>query len=273
MNKVHSFFICEEEYARDKLGIIKELAQKIFTDFMCINCQYVKRKEFKSFRSVQIHMIELGHCMMNPEYLSDFKRFYDYSGEYQRIVQKYELKQTQQSPQDSSKLKPSKTIAEDDEWEDVSEDENQSQAAKQTSKTQVKMLLSNHFKRNHLGELILPNNKLLGTKKYLKYYNQRFTNYEFQRNFYVRALENHKVINTNTDLMVYNNLEELKKIYKLTVVKEENKMKTLVKDQNRQFQKMDRFYSKKLLTSRVRKDRLHNFVLNKHYVDRNMCCS
>lgn len=38
---------------------------------------------------VQKHMITLGHCMMNPDFMEDFKHLYDFSKENQIIYDKY----------------------------------------------------------------------------------------------------------------------------------------------------------------------------------------
>lgn len=269
MNKEHSFFICEEEFVKNKEKLVKELAEKIFSDFTCIYCFYQKRKDFGSFRATQLHMLEVGHCMMNPSYLSDYKEFYDYSKEYQRLIEKYGSKHagTVDFVEDHSDR--------NDEWEDIEEESVEEKVGEEnvTSKKQVKDLINKQFRRNELGELVLPNNKILGTRKYLKYYQQHFTNYQYQRGFLIRALENGNIINPKTDLMVYNDLKGLKKIYQETIMKTENRLKTVTKEQNRLFEKQDRFYNKKLLKARTRKDRLHNFVFGKFYVDRNMCTS
>ena len=205
---------------------------------------------------------------MNPDYLSDFKKFYDYTSEYKRIMDKYNSKE-----EIIVKAEPQ---AEDEEWEDE-EDEDQEVEASQANETtgvpktkaQLKQLIKRQFVKNSIGELLLHDGRILGTKTYLAYYNQTFTNYAFQRAFYIKALESHNIINPETDLMLYNNLNGLKKIYNLTVWKIEAKLKKDVKQQSRQIQKMDQFYQKKLLFVRTRKDRMHNYVLNKHFKERN----
>ena len=268
MNKKHSFFICDEEFAKNKEGIVKEMAEKIFTDFTCIYCIYTKKKEYPSFRSVQMHMFETGHTLMNPEYLNDYARFYDYSIKYQEILEKYKNFQ----PHDFAiefNDDQSEEWEDEDKLEDITEEkENEPKVPK--TKNELKKFLKSKFTKNHLGELVLPNNKIIGTKRYLRYYNQYYTNNFFQRNFYIKALENRKVISDSNALMVYNDLAELKKIYKTTIFEEDNERKKLIKLQNKQIQLVDELYNKKLLKQRVRKDLRHNYTLNKFFKDRNM---
>ena len=69
MKLKHSFFICDEDNCTDKEKLVNKLAQKVQKDLECIFCDYYKHKTFKTFQDVQNHMVSLGHCMMNPDYL------------------------------------------------------------------------------------------------------------------------------------------------------------------------------------------------------------
>ena len=77
MKAEHSFFIPDIGNCIDVVGLLKKLANKIAKDLTCIYCEHTKSKTFKSFRDVQKHMKDLGHCMINPDFLSEYREFYD----------------------------------------------------------------------------------------------------------------------------------------------------------------------------------------------------
>lgn len=304
MKLKHSFFICDEDNCTDKEKLVQKLAQKVQKELECIYCDYYKHKSFKTFQDVQNHMVSLGHCMMNPDYLHDYDDFYDYSEENMRIIQKYlvdeeaakNLKNVMAVKVEHKDEKKEFDIKEEneDEWVEMSDDDqgHSQQRAKKTAKLPTvdgehivldgnlidpkkKYNLRQFFVRkvtvNHLGELVLPNNKVLGNKKYKVFYNQRFRDNQLEKQHLIRALENHKVINSSTELVLHSNIDELRALYKKTVaVQNEERFKNFKKfeeNKDKISQDYTRIYIKRMLKMNQR----HNRVLSKHYRDRNLC--
>ena len=276
MGLAHSFFVCDEDFVVDKEGLVRELAERVFGDLNCLHCFHHHKKEFASFRAVQVHMLEKGHTMMHPDFMEDFGRFYDFTPKYLEIERKY------RDAGSSAGSPPvmGKDADESGEWEDQEGQEGQegltrapADSPSSFSKNDLKRLLRSKFRKNHLGELVLPSGRLVGARKNLRYYKQHCSLNLFERQFYARALEAHRVVDSSGVLMLYNDLPELKRVYKLTVLKKENALKQATKAQNRQFEKADRQFN---VNSRRAKDRtlkLHNHVLTTHYKDRNLCTS
>ena len=67
MNKNHGFFISDEKYIRDRVGLIRFLAKKINENLVCIYCSSQSNREFKTAESVKKHMLDKGHCFMNVD--------------------------------------------------------------------------------------------------------------------------------------------------------------------------------------------------------------
>ena len=268
MNKEHSFFICDEDFAIDKEGLVRELAERIFNDLNCIHCFNSHKKEFPSFRSVQMHMVEKGHTMMHPDFMSEFGKFYDFTPKYIEVEQKYK-----HVGGDEHKAMAIGTDFDDSGECKTNNTNGGGESAVRFGKNDLKRLLRSKFRKNDLGELVLPNGKLIGARKNLRYYKQYCSNNAFQRQFFLRALETNKVVDPSTAMMAYNDLSELKRLYKMTVLKNENALKDVKKAQNRKFEKADHHF---MVNTRRTKDRtlkLHNHVLTTHYKDRNLCTS
>ncbi len=299
----HSFFICDEDNCTNKSELLKKLAQKVQKDLECIFCDFYKHKTFKTFQDVQNHMVSLGHCMMNPDYLHDYDDFYDYSEENMKIIQKYLVdeeaaknlknvvgfKVEHKEDNKDGKIKEEEN---EEEWEELSDEEGKPKK-RQGEKHQgvsedghiilngnlidpkKKHNLRQFFVRkvtiNHLGELVLPNNKVLGNKKYKVFYNQRFRDHELERQHLVRALENRKVISNGTELMLRSDIGELRALYKRTVAVQDlerhKNFKRFEETQDKIGQEYTRIYAKRMTRTLLR----HNRVLSKHYRDRNLC--
>ena len=312
MSLKHSFFICDEENCTDKQKLINLLATKSQKNLECIFCDYVKHRSFKNFQDVQKHMVDLGHCMMNPGYLHDYDDLYDYSEENMEYIKKYMVEGSEGGnandylefevvDEKGKKIRKPKTDDNEDEWVNISEEEeNEDQEVaegdlvikeeKQTEnftekngrikisgnlidpkkKYNLRKFMVRKARINHIGELILPNNKLLGTKKYRIYYNQRYRDNEFQRMHLIKALEARKIIDRSTDVMVRYDLQELRKIYNSTIAIDDKNRLDKTKKLNQQLQKEDQEYRRLFINRNLKKDKRHNLTLSKHYRDRNL---
>lgn len=76
--------------------------------------------------------------------------------------------------------------------------------------------------KTQIGELVLPNKKLIGNKEYAVYYNQTYpSNFLFNTEQLVRILEDKGVISTSDALVTYN-YQELRKMYLTTIHNEKH---------------------------------------------------
>eukprot|EP00968_Pinguiococcus_pyrenoidosus_P016595 scaffold1610_cov257-Pinguiococcus_pyrenoidosus.AAC.48 len=93
MRVEHGFFLPEEAYLVDRLGLLRYLHEKVKLGRMCLYCNgYGKRersngmcKVFASARAVQAHMRDKGHCMLCYEEgidLHEYEPFYDFTKSY-----------------------------------------------------------------------------------------------------------------------------------------------------------------------------------------------
>mmetsp|Transcript_155337 Transcript_155337/g.289807 ORF Transcript_155337/g.289807 Transcript_155337/m.289807 type:complete len:525 (+) Transcript_155337:74-1648(+) len=62
MEKTHSFFIPDQEYCTDVVGLLSYLGEKISAG-VCINCN----RRFPDLASVRRHMTDKGHCQIGSE--------------------------------------------------------------------------------------------------------------------------------------------------------------------------------------------------------------
>lgn len=279
MEMAHGFFLLEEDYLVDREGLLKEIVEQIFQDNACLYCQFVKKRDWGSWKAAQHHMLETGHCLLNPDFLSNYAKFYDYSKALEGAKAKY-------GGQAAGEVQ-----ADDDGWIDIDEEdeegdeltedkpkeEGQSAAAKEagrkvSSRSEWKSYLQKQFKKNALGELVMPDNRVLGVRKYRKYYEQPANNNPFQRDYFLKALRE-KIGDEETALMVHMDIKELKEAYQLRVLEEENALRMAHLREMRAVHQKNMHWERRLNRTRVRKDRMHNYTLNKHYVDRNMCTS
>lgn len=269
MEKEHGFFILEADFVKDKNGLLKEIVEQIFKDFGCLFCQFVKKKDWGSWRAAQTHMLEVGHCLMNPDYISYYSKHYDYSKALKDLKEKYGEHATADQAE-----------GEDEEWEDLDDQgvptkpqtsANGTQETDGATRQQWKQYTKKLFKKNEIGELVMPDGRTLGTRKYWLYYDQ-WLSHSFQRNFYTKALED-KLSPEEKEELATKSIVELKETYQNKVVELDERYRHHVRREFNKLQKMNQLYSYKLLRQRTRKDKRHNYTLNKHYVDRNMCTS
>ncbi len=303
MKLKHSFFICDEDNCTDKEKMIGKLAQKIQKDLECIFCDYYKHKNFKTFQDVQNHMTSLGHCMMNQDYLHDYDDFYDYSEENMKIIQKYIINENDVKGQKNvvgfkvehkDKTEGEKIEEEDEEWIELSEDETEKGQKRfkkrrdgekdengnvildgnlidPKKKHNLRQFFVKKVTINHLGELVLPNNKVLGNRKYKIYYNQRYRENYLEKQNLIKALQSRKVVSSSTDLVLRADITELRNLYNKTIAAEDQekfkKFKKFEESREKISQEYRRIWSKRQIKMNI----VHNRVLSTHYRDRNLC--
>ena len=81
MDSMHGFFIPEDRYLIDLEGLLEYLGFKVGAGCTCLWCD----KQFSSLHGVRLHMLYKQHCKINydQERASEFKEFYDYTGQEQ----------------------------------------------------------------------------------------------------------------------------------------------------------------------------------------------
>lgn len=87
MNKIHSFFLSEEQYCTDIRGILQHLGEKINQVYLCILCENKGCKLFTTGEAVKKHMISKGHCFMQSEIFDEYADFYDFTPQIEAAVE------------------------------------------------------------------------------------------------------------------------------------------------------------------------------------------
>jgi pre-60S factor REI1 len=84
MTRFHGFFLPEQEYLTDRLGLMKYLSDKICVGNMCIYCNG-RGRGFASGEAARKHMIDKSHCKVAYEAEEDvfeYSDFYDFTSSY-----------------------------------------------------------------------------------------------------------------------------------------------------------------------------------------------
>lgn len=76
MSSEHSFFIVREEECADKERLVAALAKTVVQKKKCIYCSCEFNRVFPHPTDAQQHMRDKGHCMMNPNFLQKYLKFY-----------------------------------------------------------------------------------------------------------------------------------------------------------------------------------------------------
>ena len=305
MKKKHSFFICDETNCTSKIDIIKLLAEKIFVSFECIFCNIIKDKTFKTFGDVQKHMVDMGHCMMNQDDIGEFKKFYDYSEENEKIIQKYILNENGSfkfTKEDLEEFEIIEIAGEDEEvdnpeeWVSVSEEELEAftQTDKKTTideenkieneegeekdliskildpskQYDLRRFVMSKSKKLSNGELKLPNDKILGNKKYALYYNQNYREY-FDLKKMRKFLTENKVV-SDCKALIEAPYGKVKEMYLQAYKLENSKKSKVTKDLNRKNEKIRIRIMRKKQKTEFRKDKKHNKVLTTYHKDQTL---
>lgn len=303
MKKKHSFFICDETNCISKIDIIKILAEKIFVNFECIFCNIVKDKNFKSFGDVQKHMTDVGHCMMNQDDFGEFKKFYDYAEDNQKIIEKYILNENGSfkfTKEDLEEFEIIEIAGEDEEvenpeeWVSVSEEELEnftkidkegqdlkddkidnddqkdliSKILDPKKQYDLRRFVMSKSKKLFNGELKLPNEKILGNKKYALYYNQNYREY-FDLKKMKKFLTDNKVI-SDSKALIEAPYGQVKKMYLQAYKLENSKKSKVMKDLNKKNEKIRIRLMKNHQKREYNTFKKHNKVLTTYHKDQTL---
>ncbi|CCC68829.1 hypothetical protein NCAS_0B07450 [Naumovozyma castellii] len=111
MFRNHGFYIPEQKYLEDKIGLVKYMSEKIGLGNVCIVCNYQGR----SLEAVRAHMLAKRHCRIPYESENEkleISEFYNFTSTYEGF--------------DNTTKKPITVVEGDDndeEWEDVDSEE------------------------------------------------------------------------------------------------------------------------------------------------------
>ncbi|ODV96924.1 hypothetical protein PACTADRAFT_74519 [Pachysolen tannophilus NRRL Y-2460] len=158
MFKNHGLYIPEQKYLVDKEGLIQYLSEKIGLGNICIVCSYQGR----SIEAVRAHMLSKSHCKI-PYETEDEKleisEFYDFSSTYQDSNSPSKSKIVIQDAKES-------TGEEDDEWEDVDSEDEESTGDLSDGEVPQELSYYNGY------ELHLPSGAVVGHRSLQRYYRQ-----------------------------------------------------------------------------------------------------
>jgi pre-60S factor REI1 len=192
MWKQHGFHLPDGEYLVDVHGLLRYCAEKVKVGCMCLYCNG-KGKGFLTARDVQRHMDAKSHCKLlyeEGEDLHEFRPFYDFSASY-ALPRGSKKKGTGKT----KKVKAQEDGMDDDEqsletvdsdYEEVSGDEEEGMAVdgeesesededeEEDDEDVEQMLRQGALQVSELGELMLPDGRLLGRREYQRYYKQRY---------------------------------------------------------------------------------------------------
>jgi len=162
MENNHSFFIPDREHLIDEEGLIGYCAEKVKLGHVCLYCQKVFQNSFDCKK----HMQSKGHCKICYQEgidLHEFEVFYDFSSANKQFLG---------SDEDEMIESANEMDESDEEWEDIGSDE---ELEDDDFYDGYKNVIQKHgFGLTELGELILPNGKVVGHRDLTVFYKQRF---------------------------------------------------------------------------------------------------
>lgn len=160
MFRNHGFYIPEQKYLIDKVGLVKYLSEKIGLGNVCIVCNYQGR----SLDAVRAHMLAKRHCKVPYESeneILEISEFYDFTKSYEAFSQKKHSNIT--------------TASEDgieEEWEDVSDEEGEENKETTGVNDQVEDDIPKEYLYNDGVELHLPTGVKVGHRSLQRYFRQ-----------------------------------------------------------------------------------------------------
>eukprot|EP00985_Skeletonema_marinoi_P020457 scaffold12176_cov144-Skeletonema_marinoi.AAC.18 len=159
MASKYSLYLPDSEYCVDLEGLLGYCSEKIRIGNICLYCQ----KMFKSGEGVIKHMRDKRHCKILYEAgndLDEFGVFYDFSEANKEYLGAG--KEDAMEEEDGG-----------EEWEDVSDDEDMDDDDDLYAAYE-KEITSHGFDITPLGELVLPDGRIIGHRGLARYYKQRF---------------------------------------------------------------------------------------------------
>lgn len=124
MSRQHGFFIPEQDYLVDPMGLVNYLSETIEVLHACLFCH----KALHSTTGVQTHMRDRGHCMIaysTEEEQLDIGEFYDFRSTYSDDDSEDEEETDAAGGVSLGVKRNAKTTVKDDNGEDVEMDEDQ----------------------------------------------------------------------------------------------------------------------------------------------------
>ena len=184
-------------------------------------------------------MRDLGHCKMNPESIDLVDEFYDYSEQNLNFLQK-QFDDLQVKKKGEIKQVIPKTVEEEneEEWEDCDTEDEMEEIEEEKredskggeedeqyvlirgywhplkDKIVTKKFIRENLNMNDKEEVILPGGKILGHRKYTKYYKQNMVEVVRKKSEIIKAL-------------AYREMERANRSSNGTVAKYESVVKTL----------------------------------------------
>ena len=147
MLRHHGFFIPDADFLIDLPGLVTYCNEKVKLGGMCLYCNG-RGKQFGSYVDVQRHMEDKSHCKLLYEPGEDkeeFASYYDFTTSY---------------PDDDG------MDEDEDDGDAMSEDEEEEEEEEGVEQETAYV--------SDLGELVLPDGKVLGSRQYRRYYQQRY---------------------------------------------------------------------------------------------------
>jgi pre-60S factor REI1 len=179
MLRKYGFFLPDSEYLTDMEGLLGYCQEKIKLGHICLYCQRV----FKTGKGCQNHMVSKLHTKLRYEErvdLEEFSVFYDFSEADAEFLSSRRAvpKKAKATDEDVEMEEGNEDNAE--EWEDVSDDEDEEMEDNQGQDDDQdvydgfeEQVASMGFDVTVLGELILPDGRIVGHRSLRRYYKQR----------------------------------------------------------------------------------------------------
>jgi pre-60S factor REI1 len=182
MQRKYGFFVPDQEYLVDAEGLVGYCQEKVKLGHYCLHCQ----RMFSSWQACQKHMIATRHTKLRYERgvdLEEFDPFYDFTEADEAFLGS---KQRGMDETNEEVMEKDGEDDDDDEWEDVTDDEDEDMEGVDNENdveeeddndglyAAYKDEIANFgFGVTSLGELILPDGRIIGHRGLLRYYKQR----------------------------------------------------------------------------------------------------
>ncbi|SMN19268.1 similar to Saccharomyces cerevisiae YBR267W REI1 Cytoplasmic pre-60S factor [Maudiozyma saulgeensis] len=159
MFKTHGFYIPEQKFLTDKKGLVKYMSEKIGLGNVCIVCNYQGR----SLPAVRAHMLAKRHCKIPYESENErleISEFYDFTSSYQ------------DSKTATSNVHENTGNDNEDDWEDVSSDEENGTEGVATEEGDQEDDIPEEYLYNDGVQLHLPTGVKIGHRSLQRYFKQ-----------------------------------------------------------------------------------------------------